>query len=742
MMIPVKSAKDQVTIDDVLEYAGQYIKNPDSIALINKAYAYVMDKHHGQKRRSGEPYTIHLIWVAYILATLETGPMTIAAGLLHDVMEDCGISHDEMVKQFGEEITMLVEGVTKITKMPLMDEQDVYAENHRKIYVAMAKDIRVILIKFADRLHNMRTLKYMPPEKQQRIARETLEVYSPIAHRLGINDIRIELEDLSLMYIDHQAYVEIASLLENKRNERKEAVEKMMSDVEGLLKDNHQQFRILGRAKHIYSIYKKMVIKHKRFDELYDLNAIRIITQTKMQCYEILGLIHDHYRPLPGRFKDYIAMPKPNMYQSLHTAVIGVDGLIFEIQIRTEEMDEIAERGVAAHWRYKENKNYSSFTEQKEMGEKLQWLRDFITLSDDIQNSDSDAKEYYNALKRDIFEANVYVLSPQGKIIELPNGATPIDFAYRIHTEVGHKMIGAFVNNIMVPIDTKLKTGDVVEIKTSKNSPGPSEDWLKIVRTAGARNKIRQFISNKEAEARKDIIEDGHKMLLAEVRKRQLDEKQFMDEKTYETVWNSLGANNFDDLLYLIGRKTIIASNVIDKVVPKKESFFDNLNKIMMKNNATNNRHRTSGSGVAVKGVSGMRIQLSKCCNPIPGDDIIGYVSQGQGIKVHRRDCPNVNTTEAKKRLLEVYWDYPSIEAKRFEVDLEIRGTDRTNLLTDIITTLGALKINILSVHGDVVDTEAIITLKIAVDSSEQLKIAQANIKKVIGVYEIERIIH
>lgn len=742
MMIPVKSAKDQVTIDDVLEYAGQYIKNPDSIALIKKAYAYVMDKHQGQKRRSGEPYTIHLIWVAYILATLETGPVTIAAGLLHDVMEDCGISHDEMVKQFGEEITMLVEGVTKITKMPLMDEQDVYAENHRKIYVAMAKDIRVILIKFADRLHNMRTLKYMPPEKQKRIAKETLEVYSPIAHRLGINDIRIELEDLSLMYIDPQAYQEIANLLESKRNERKEAVEKMMSDVELLLKENHQQFRILGRAKHIYSIYKKMVIKHKRFDELYDLNAIRIITQTKMQCYEILGLIHDHYRPLPGRFKDYIAMPKPNMYQSLHTAVIGVDGLIFEIQIRTEEMDEIAERGVAAHWRYKENKNYSSFNEQKEMGEKLQWLRDFITLSDDIQNSNSDAKEYYNALKRDIFEANVYVLSPQGKIIELPNGATPIDFAYRIHTEVGHKMIGAFVNNIMVPIDTKLKTGDVVEIKTSKNSPGPSEDWLKIVRTAGARNKIRQFISNKEAEARKDIIEDGHKLLLAEVRKRQLDEKQFMDEKTYEAVLNSLGANNFGDLLYLIGRKTIIASNVIDKVIPKKESFFDNLNKIMMKNNATNNRHRASGSGVAVKGVSGMRIQLSKCCNPIPGDDIIGYVSQGQGIKVHRRDCPNVNTTEAKKRLLEVYWDYPSIEAKRFEVDLEIRGTDRTNLLTDIITTLGALKINILSVHGDVIDTEAIITLKIAVDSSEQLKIAQANIKKVVGVYEIERIIH
>lgn len=739
-MIAVKNAKDTVTIADVFEYAGQYIHNPDSIALIQKAYDYVMDKHDGQTRRSGEPYTNHLIWVAYILATLETGPMTIAAGLLHDVMEDCGISHEEMVKEFGEEITTLVEGVTKISKMSFKDEQDVYAENHRKIYIAMAKDIRVILIKFADRLHNMRTLKYMPVEKQQRIAKETLEVYSPIAHRLGINDVRIELEDLSLLYIDPKAYKEIAELLESKRNERKQAVEEMMNEVETLLKENEIDFKILGRAKHIYSIYKKMFIKHKRFDELYDLNALRVITKSKMQCYEILGLIHDHYRPLPGRFKDYIAMPKPNMYQSLHTAVLGVNGLIFEIQIRTEEMDVIAERGLAAHWRYKENKGYSSHNEQKEIGEKLQWLRDFITLSDDIQNSD--AKEYYNALKRDIFEANVYVLSPKGKIIELPNGATPIDFAYRIHTEVGHKMTGAFVNNIMVPIDTKLKTGDLVEIKTNKNSPGPSEDWLKIVRTAGARNKIRQFLANKEAETRKDTIEDGRKLLLNEVRHRGLDEKQYADVKTYEPILNSLGANNFDDLLYLIGRKNLLASSVLEKVLPKKESFIDNLNKMLQKNIATNERQKASGSGVAVRGVTGMRMALSKCCNPIPGDDIIGFVSQGQGIKVHRKDCPNVNTEEAKKRLIEVYWDYPSIESKRFEVDLEIVGADRTNLLTDIITTLGALKINILSVHGDVIDMTAKVNLKIAVDSSEQLKLAKANLMKIVGVYEIERVIH
>ena len=494
-MVKIKQAGDPMCFNDVMELASTYITKKESLDLIQKAYDYIMIKHEGQTRKSGEPYTIHLIWVAYILATLQTGPMTIAAGLLHDVMEDCAVPESEMIELFGEEITNLVEGVTKINKIKFQNETDVYAENHRKIYIAMAKDIRVILIKFADRLHNMRTLQYMPEHKQKRIAKETLEVYAPIAHRLGINDVRIELEDLSLYYLDPVPYHEISVLLERKRDERKEAVEAMMEQVRILLDKHHIEYRILGRAKHIYSIYKKMVIKHKRFDELYDLNAIRVITDSKMKCYEVLGIIHEHYRPLPGRFKDYIAMPKPNLYQSLHTAIIGEMGQIFEIQIRTEEMDMIAERGVAAHWRYKENRQYSSKVEQQEIGEKLQWLREFISLSEDIK--DGDAKEYYDSLRQDIFEANVYVLTPQGKIIELPNGATPIDFAYRIHTEVGHRAVGAIVNKVMVPIDTPLKTGDVCEIKTNKNSSGPSEDWLKVVHTAGARNKIKQFLQQK-----------------------------------------------------------------------------------------------------------------------------------------------------------------------------------------------------------------------------------------------------
>lgn len=736
-----KGAGDIVTIDDVLEVVKTYITNQESMDLIQKAYDFIMEKHAGQKRKSGEPYTIHLIWVAYILATLQTGPMTIAAGLLHDVMEDCDVPREQMVSLFGEEITTLVEGVTKINKMPFKDEADVYAENHRKIYIAMAKDIRVILIKFADRLHNMRTLEFMPPEKQKRISRETLDVYVPIAHRLGISDIKTELENLSLQYLDPLAYQEISALLEKNQNERKESIDKMMISVTKLLDDNHYQYRILGRAKSIYSIYKKMFIKQKRFDELYDLNALRIITKDKMDCYSVLGLIHDHYRPIPGRFKDYIAMPKPNMYQSLHTSVIGEDGNTFEIQIRTEEMDELAERGVAAHWRYKENRGYSSKKEQQEIGEKLQWLREFISLSDDIK--DGDAKEYYDALKRDIFEANVYVLTPQGKIVELPNGSTPIDFAYRIHTEVGHHAVGAIVNNVMVPIDTKLKTGDVVEIKTNKSS-GPSEDWLKFVRTAGARNKIRQCIASKEAETRKDTVEEGRKILREELKKRQLDEKKYLDGETYKSFLGAFGARNFDDILYFIGKKSLQCMTLLEKVVPKKSGFFDSLSKMLQRNNEVNMKQQASrnSQGVVVKGLAGLKIQISKCCNPIPGDDIVGYVSQGQGIKVHRRDCPNVNQPGIKNRLIDVYWDHVAIQTMKFEADLEIHGLDRTNLLNDVITTLGQMKINILNIHADVVDMQAVIKLKISVDGAERLQQAIDNIDRIQGIYSIKRVIH
>ncbi|MCD7810166.1 MAG: bifunctional (p)ppGpp synthetase/guanosine-3',5'-bis(diphosphate) 3'-pyrophosphohydrolase [Erysipelotrichaceae bacterium] len=734
-----KGANDTITFDDVLESCSTYITKEESIALIQKAYDYIMVKHEGQKRKSGEPYTNHLIWVAYILTTLQTGPRTIAAGLLHDVMEDCDVSREEMIENFGEEITTLVEGVTKIGKMPFMDEADMYAENHRKIYVAMAKDIRVILIKLSDRLHNMRTLQYMRPDKQQRIARETLEVYAPIAHRLGINDIRVELEDLCLYYLDPKAYYEISELLDQKLRERQDSINKMVHSVTKLLDDHHIEYRIKGRAKHIYSIYKKMVIKHKRFEELYDLNALRIILKDKMKCYEVLGIIHDQYRPLPGRFKDYIAMPKPNMYQSLHTTVIGEDGHIFEIQIRTEEMDELAERGVASHWRYKEGTDYSSKQEQKDIVNKLQWLGDFISMSDEMK--DGDAKEYYDSLRHDIFDANVYVMTPQGKIIELPNGATPIDFAYKIHTEVGHHAVGALINGVMVPINTPLKTGDVCEIKTNKNS-GPSEDWLKFVKTASARNKIRQYISKHDAETQKEIIELGRKYLREEIRRRDLDEKKYLDSDTYKSYFGSFGVKNFDELLILLGKKQASPVTLIEKVVPSNTGFFETLSKMLKKNNNIQENQTKKGSmPISVKGVDGVKIQLSKCCNPIPGDKIIGYVSKGQGIKVHREDCPNVKRVE-KGRLIDVYWDYANISEKRFEADVEIHGLDRPNLLNDIMTVLGQVKVNILNINAGVVDSEAQIKLRLSVEDASTLQVAFDNLNKIAGVYEIQRVIH
>ncbi|MGP1504860.1 MAG: RelA/SpoT family protein [Eggerthia catenaformis] len=738
-MDTIKGAHDQVSYEDVLMLAKQYITNKDDLDLMRGAYDFIMIKHATQKRRSGEPYTVHLIWVAYILATLQTGPKTIAAGFLHDVMEDCNVPHDEMVERFGEEITTLVEGVTKINKMPYMEESEIYAENHRKIYIAMAKDIRVILIKLADRLHNMRTLQFMPSEKQQRISRETLEVYAPIAHRLGINDIRIELEDLCLSYLDPKAYKEIADLLEQKRGERKEAVNHMRESVEKLLQEHHIEYRIKGRAKHIYSIYKKMVIKHKRFDELYDLNALRIILKNKVECYEVLGIIHEKYRPLPGRFKDYIAMPKPNMYQSLHTAVIGEGGQIFEIQIRTEEMDELAERGVASHWRYKEGSKYSAKEEQREIGEKLQWLSDFITISDEVK--DEKAQEYYDTLKRDIFEANVYILTPQGKIVELPNGSTPIDFAYRIHTEVGHHATGAIVNNVMVPIDTKLKTGDVCKILTQNNAH-PSEDWLKFVRTGSARNKIKAYLTKKENENNKEIIEEGYRILKAEVTKRSLDEKVYLDSEVYKPFFNTLGVKNFDEILMVIGKKSATPSALLDKVIPQKKSIFDNLSKMLKKNNnAIAHQNKKKSIGISVKNVSGLKMSISKCCSPIPGDQVAGFVSKGQGIKVHRIDCPNIVNADPA-RLIDVYWDYTNLDNKRYTVDLQILGLDRPNLLNDVVTILGTSNVSILNINASVNDLDADIKVSVSVENAEILQVTIDNLNKIQGISNVKRVIH
>ena len=467
-------SKNVVTFDEMMVEVRKYIKKEENIDLITRAYLCAEKNHTGQYRKSGEPYIIHAIQVGYILTMLRTGPKTIAAGFLHDVVEDCDVTIQEMSDMFGEEVASLVESVTKIGALKFKDEKEYLASNHRKIFIAMAKDVRVILIKLADRLHNMRTLQYMRPEKQKKIASETLEVYAPIAHRLGISDIKNELEDLCFQYLNKEKYYEIAKLVEKRKTERDEQVQRMIADISSLLDAHHIGYRIFGRSKHLYSIYKKMMTKNKRFEEILDLLAIRIITDTDTACYETLGYIHAKYRPIPGRFKDYIAMPKVNMYQSLHTTIVAEDGNIFEVQIRTEAMDAVAEQGIAAHWRYKENINGGREVHQKEIEEQLHWFKDFSVMSDEVND---DAMEYMNLLQKDIFEANVYVMTPKGKVIALPNGSTPIDFAYRVHTEVGHHTVGATINGVLMPLNTKLKTGDVVNIRTSKQSPGPSEDW-------------------------------------------------------------------------------------------------------------------------------------------------------------------------------------------------------------------------------------------------------------------------
>ena len=727
------------TFEDLLNEAKKYMVKEENLELITKAYKYAEKMHGNQFRKSGEPYIIHPLNVGYILATLRGGPQTIAAGLLHDTLEDCDVDEHEFKQMFGEEVFLLVEGVTKIGNIKFKDEKEYQAENHRKIFIAMAKDVRVILIKLVDRLHNMRTLQFMREEKQMKIAAETLEVYAPIAHRLGISEIKNELEDLSFMYLNREKYFEIAKLVEKKKTERDGQVSKMIGEISTLLTEHNIKFRIFGRSKHLYSIYKKMINKHKRFDEILDLLAIRIICKDVNHCYEILGYIHANYRPIPGRFKDYIAMPKVNMYQSLHTTIVAEEN-IFEVQIRTEEMDQIAEQGIAAHWAYKENISLSHEKEQKEIEEKLTWLKEFTVMSGEDGISD-DAKEYMNLLQKDIFEANVYVMSPKGRVIALPNGSTPIDFAYRIHTEVGHKTVGATINGAIVPLNTVLNTGDVVSIRTSNQSSGPSEDWLKIVKSNHARNKIRTFFQKKEIEKKSSDIEKGKDMLVDELKKRSLNVEDYLERKKLEAVVGALTYPSLNDLYYAIGTKSIPVTTVVDKMVnhnAAKSLDNDELIKMFSKNEVK--RKKPSKCGVYVKGIDTMMVTLAACCKPIPGDSISGYVTKGQGVKVHRCDCPNI--INEKSRLIDVYWD-DAIEEKDYEVGILISATDRSFLLSDIVTVVSQNKAGLIHVESKVLDDKISVSthLTVLVKNSEHLRTLIANMKKVNSVIFVERII-
>ena len=727
------------TFEDVRNVFIHYIKNEDDRNNIKKAYDFVVEKHKTQFRKSGEPYVQHLIETAYTVAKLQGGPSTIIAAFLHDVVEDTDVTTEEVEALFGSDVSHLVEAVTKIQRMQLnrIDEEEFEAEGHRKIFIAMAKDIRVIIVKLADRLHNMRTLEWLKPNRQIAISRETLEVYAPVAHRLGLNKIKSELEDLSLKYLEPEKYNHVLQLLNENTKNRSESLVRLKKKLADLLYEHNIPFiQIESRVKSIYSIYKKMFIKGRDFNEIYDIMALRVITKTELNCYEILGLVHSVYKPLPGRFKDYIAMPKPNLYQSLHTTIISGDGQFFEIQIRTEEMDEIAEEGIAAHWRYKEGSKYSPEKEQKEIEEKLHWFRDFVSMSSDELSTD--AKEYMATLNKDVFDANIYIFTPKGRVIDLPSGSTPLDFAYKIHTGVGDSAVGAIVNGTLVPLGTELKTGDVVEIKTSKSSAGPNEGWLKLVKTNAARNHIRKQLTKKNMEfVRDEKIAQGKIALTDAFKERGYNEQEMIEKVNNPKVLNNFQVDSFESLCVNVSNRNPLPSSIMDflnlkkKVDPNAPLKLTDAKKAIGKNL----------NPVIVKNAGNVAINLGPCCTPIPGDDIVGYITRGKGITVHRSNCPNI--AKEKNRLIDVYWN-EELEAQQYQVDIQINGSDRSTLLIDIMGVLAQMKCNCSAISSKVHSSSGTSTIQatLLVHNASKLEDIFNVLRNVKGVYDIVRVIH
>ena len=720
------------TFEEVEDMYSTYITSETDKKSIRKAFDFIMEKHAGQLRKSGEPYYHHLIEVAYILAELHCGPATIASGLLHDVVEDTEVTIDDIKKGWGDEVAMIVDSLTKIQRLKLskITSEEFEAEDHRKIFLGMAKDIRVILIKLADRLHNLRTLESLTPARQIAISNETMDVFIPIASRLGLDIIKSEMEDLCLKYLEPNKYKEITKLLSKKAKTMQKSLDNLKKKIADILFQNNIPFDISARVKSIYSIYRKMYIKGHPFDEIYDILALRIITQTEIQCYEILGLIHKSYKPVPGRFKDYIAMPKANLYQSLHTTVVGGDGNFYEVQIRTEEMNQIAETGVAAHWAYKEGNGYNSAKEQQEIENKLHWFRDFVSMSS--ENKNANATEYMDTLTHDIFEANVYVFTPKGKVIELNQGSTPVDFAYHIHTRVGDTCVGALVNGIMVPLNTVLKTGDLVEIKTSKNS-NPSEGWLDFVKTNAAKSAIRKYIAKKNADLiRDDKIAKGRQSCIDAFHDRNIGEEEMMGYLNNEKLLDNFGFQSVDDLFIGVSGRKPVPSAIIDFLHIKRPV-----------NIPTGGRVKTkSGDNCPVycPGVGKIAIALANCCTPLPGDDIVGYVTKGKGIVVHRVNCPNV--INEHERLVSVSWR-DDIESATYPVDVLIEANDRNNLVVDIMSVLTAAKVSLSSFHARLTANGNVdITATLMVSDAKRLNDVFNIIRSVSGVYSVSRLTH
>ena len=713
--------RDVITIDDLMEKVDTYIKNPKERQKILEAYYYAKEKHTGQYRKSGEEYITHPLNVALILTSIYADPECLQAALLHDVLEDTNATEEEFKEKFGLTVYRLVDGVTKLGRLHFSTDNEYLVEYYKKIIVGMSEDVRVIIVKLADRLHNMRTLWAMPREKQKKKSKEVLEIFAPLAHHLGIHKIKSELEDLSLRYLKPTVFYDIADKLNKTKAERDTTVYEMQEEVSNLLNLHHIPHQIKGRAKCIYSIYNKLD-KGKKFSDIYDLLAIRILVDTEQDCYLALGLIHSKFRPLPKRFKDYIAMPKPNMYQSLHTTVFGIDGYLFEIQIRTYEMDEVAENGIASHWAYKENGGSTKTANlQSTTSQKLQFFKEIMELSNDKMSSE----EFVSSVKDEVLNNNIYVFTPKGDVIELPIGSTPLDFAYKVHSKVGDTTVGAIVNNNIVPLDYVLKSNDIVKINTNK-SAHPSPEWLNIVKTTGARNKIKSYFSKNEKEI---LVERGKDTLEKELRKRKIPNSEFYLDKNIKEVYKNLKIDNLDDLYYIVGSGKHTPNNVINIVFAKKEEEKPKLLKNIVKISDNN-------SDIIVAGIDKIKVSFASCCKPVYGDDIVGYITKGSGISIHRSNCHNLATLD--DRCIEVKWS--KNRSNKYYSDLIIRTDSLENKLTDITQATSKLGVNITSIKTISRDEYAIYEMEVLVKDNEHLTKLLLDLNKLSYITSVERL--
>ncbi|MDQ0188724.1 bifunctional (p)ppGpp synthetase/guanosine-3',5'-bis(diphosphate) 3'-pyrophosphohydrolase [Alicyclobacillus cycloheptanicus] len=725
---PKAKKQEFITLDALCEKFLTY-GEPEEVETIRRAYHFAEEAHRGQYRKSGDPYITHPLAVAGILADLQLDATTLTAALLHDVVEDTRVTDEEVVRHFGAEVAALVDGVTKLKRIKFDSNEEQQAENMRKMFLAMAKDIRVLLIKLADRLHNMRTLRFQPNDKQLRTARETLEIFGPLAHRLGINTMKWELEDLALRYLNPHEYYRIVHLMAQKRQERERYVNEVIELLRDRLRALDIQAEVSGRAKHIYSVYRKMVGQGKDFSEIYDLFAVRIIVENIKDCYGVLGVVHTLWKPMPGRFKDYIAMPKANMYQSLHTTVVGPHGEPLEIQIRTWEMHQTAEFGIAAHWAYKEGEQRA----EGKFAQKLAWFREVLEWQQDFR----DAQEFMETLKLDLFSDEVFVFTPKGTVIELPAGSVPIDFAYRIHTDIGNRCIGAKVNGKIVPLDYRLRTGDIVEVLTSKHSYGPSRDWLKIVQSSQAKSKIRQWFKR---EKREENVARGKELVEKElVQRHRMDARAVMTPAYLADVLSKFNFAKEEDMFAAVGYGGLSAAQVATRLIEryKRDHQETNLDALELE---LRDRDKPTGSGIRVRGVDNLLIRFARCCNPVPGDEIMGFVTRGRGVSVHRVDCPNVVALRAEgNRVLEVEWATSADQA--YHVELEVTALDRHGLVNEVMNAVAETKTDVTAVSARVdVKRVAHISVSVRIRNLEHLRAVVERMKRIKDIHSVRRV--